>query len=84
MDNRVKQPRSRSSTRVSSKHQITIPVSALRTAGLRPGNRVQAKATGPGRVVLTRVDELLDRYSGALDTGGRLRAVVEGLREEWR
>jgi hypothetical protein len=35
-------------------------------------------------VVLTRIDELIDRYSGCLDTGGDLRKQVEGLREEWR
>lgn len=39
---------------------------------------------GPGCVVLSRVDELIDKYSGSLETGGDLRACVEGLREEWR
>ena len=28
--------------------------------------------------------ELIDRYSGCLDTGGDLGSQVEGLREEWR
>lgn len=71
-------------TRVSSKHQVTIPVSALRTAGLEPGDVLRVEAEGAGRVVLTRVGELLDRYSGCLDTGGDLRRQVEGLRREWR
>jgi hypothetical protein len=35
-------------------------------------------------VVLTRVAELVDRYSGRLETGGDLRERVRGLREEWR
>ena len=39
---------------------------------------------GAGRIVLTRVGELADRYSGALDTGGRLRTEVEAFRDEWR
>jgi hypothetical protein len=45
---------------------------------------LKVEATGAGRIVLTRLDELLDRYSGCLDTGGDLRGRVEGLRREWR
>ena len=76
--------RQRNQTKVSSKHQVTIPASAFRTAGLKPGDTLRAVADGPGRVVLTRIDELLDIYSGSLDTGGGFRQQVEGLRDEWR
>jgi len=71
-------------TRVSSKHQVTIPAGAFRSAGLEPGDTLKAEADGAGRVVLTRIDELIDRYSGRLETGGDLRERVEGLRGEWR
>lgn len=71
-------------TRVSSKHQVTIPVGALRAAGFEPGDILKVEAEGAGRVVLSRIDELIDRYSGCLDTGGDLRERVGGLREEWR
>jgi AbrB family looped-hinge helix DNA binding protein len=71
-------------TRVSTKHQVTIPVEALRDAGLKPGDTVKVEARGAGQVILTRLDELLDRYSGCLDSKGDLRRRVEGLREEWR
>lgn len=71
-------------TRVSSKHQVTIPAGAFRTAGFEPGDTLRVEAEGAGRVVLTRIDELIDRYSGCLDTGGDLRRQVEGLREEWQ
>lgn len=76
--------RQRNQTKVSSKHQVTIPVSAFRGAGLEPGDTLKVEATGAGRIVLTRLDELLDRYSGCLDTQGTLRGRVEGLRGEWR
>lgn len=76
--------RQRNQTKVSSKHQVTIPVSAFRGAGLEPGDTLKVEAAGAGRIVLTRLDELLDRYSGCLDTNGTLRGQVEGLREEWR
>lgn len=71
-------------TKISSKHQVTIPAGAFRKAGFEPGDVLRAEAEGVGRVVLTRVDELVDRYSGCLDTGGDLRRQVEGLRGEWR
>ena len=74
----------RSQTRISSKHQVTIPATAFRTAGLEAGDTLRVEAAGAGRVVLTRIDELVDRYSGCLDTGCDLRRQVEGLREEWR
>ena len=63
---------------------MTIPAGAFRGAGLEPGDTLQVEAEGVGRVVLTRVDELVDRYSGMLATGGDLRGRVEGLRREWR
>jgi bifunctional DNA-binding transcriptional regulator/antitoxin component of YhaV-PrlF toxin-antitoxin module len=71
-------------TRLSRKHQVTIPVDALRNAGLGPGDTLRVEADGAGKVILTRVDELLDRYSGCIDSGGELRRRLEGLREEWR
>lgn len=69
---------------MSSKHQVTIPAEAFRTAGFEAGDMLKVEAEGAGRVVLTRIDEIVDRYSGSLATGGNLREQVEGLREEWR
>ncbi|HUY72923.1 MAG TPA: AbrB/MazE/SpoVT family DNA-binding domain-containing protein [Candidatus Dormibacteraeota bacterium] len=76
--------RRRAQTKVSSKHQVTIPLAAFRGAGLKSGDTLRVEAQGAGQIVLTRVDELLDRYSGCLDSGGGLRAQIQGLREEWR
>ena len=76
--------RGRNQTKVSSKHQVTIPAGAFRSAGLEAGDTLKVEAEGAGRIVLTKVDELLDRYSGCLDTGGSLREQVDGLRGEWR
>jgi bifunctional DNA-binding transcriptional regulator/antitoxin component of YhaV-PrlF toxin-antitoxin module len=71
-------------TKVSSKHQVTIPAVPFRKAGFEPGDTLRVEAEGAGRVVLTRVGELIDRYSGCLDTGGDLRRRVDGLRDEWQ
>lgn len=70
-------------SRISSKHQVTIPAAAFRSAGLASGDVVRVEAEGAGRVVLTKVDDLVDRYSGSLATGGELRRSVQSLRDEW-
>ena len=82
MAENVKKPRAGRS-RISSKHQVTIPAAAFRTAGFAAGDLVRVEAQGAGRVVLTKVDDQLDRYSGSLATGGRLRRSVDALRDEW-
>jgi bifunctional DNA-binding transcriptional regulator/antitoxin component of YhaV-PrlF toxin-antitoxin module len=68
---------------VSGKHQITIPIGAFGEAGLREGDVVQIRAEGPGRLVIARMDDLLDEFAGALSTGGKLGRAVRGLRQEW-
>lgn len=70
-------------SRVSSKHQITIPIGAFREAGLREGDVVQVRAQGRGRVLIARTDDLLDEYAGSLSTGGELGRAVRTLRQEW-
>ncbi len=70
-------------SRVSSKHQITIPIGAFSEAGLREGDVVQVRASGRGRVVIARVDDLIDEFAGTLSTSGELGRTVRGLRREW-
>lgn len=79
----VKKTRRRASgTRISSKHQVTIPVQALREAGLRVGEHLVARVDGPGRVVLQREENVLDEFAGQL-TGSYERDEIDRLREEW-
>ena len=70
-------------TRISSKHQVTIPVRAFREAGLHEGDVVQVEVQGTGRILLTRFDDLIDRYAGVLRTGGELGRTVRAVRDEW-
>lgn len=75
--------RERGTTRISAKNQATIPVEALRKAGLRPGDVVRAQAAGPGRIVLLREEDTIRKFAGAL-TGVFRRGDLERLRREWR
>ena len=70
-------------TRISTKNQITIPVAALREAGLGPGDRLEVTGTGDGRVVLRRADNPFDAFAGSL-TGVYPPGHLEELRGEWR
>ena len=69
-------------TRISSKHQITIPVETLRAAGLAIGERVTATCDGVGRVVLQREHDILAEFAGAL-TGVYAPNELAALRVEW-
>jgi bifunctional DNA-binding transcriptional regulator/antitoxin component of YhaV-PrlF toxin-antitoxin module len=73
----------KSTTRVSSKNQVTLPVAALARAGLGKGDLVKVEVLGPGQVVLTRIDDLLDRYSGSLPAGTFAPGWLDELRDEW-
>ncbi len=55
----VKKLRPRGHTRISRKHQVTIPVGALRRSGLGPGDELQVEAAGAGRIVLVRAADLI-------------------------
>jgi len=50
---------------------------------LETGQRVVARADGPGRVVLEREDDVLIQFSGAL-TGIYSADELDRLRSEWR
>ena len=79
----VKHQRRRGRTRISTKNQATIPVAALRRAGLKPGDELRVEAAGAGRIVLSRVDERLATYAGRL-TGVYPKGALQKLRREWR
>ena len=74
--------RRRGGSRISSKHQITIPADALRAAGLEAGERVRAHADGPGRVVLVREHDVLAEFAGAM-SGIYAGDELDQLRSEW-
>ncbi len=78
----VKNQRPRGTTAISTKHQVTIPVDAMHEAGLRPGDRLRARADGAGRVVLERETEPLGDFLGAL-TGVYEGFDLDALRNEW-
>lgn len=82
MVERVKNKRRRGYTRVSSKHQITIPVAVLAKAGVQAGDELQVENLDNGDIVLRRALSALERYSGSL-TGVWPPGALDELRSEW-
>ncbi len=75
--------RRRGFTRISAKHQATLPVQALKEAGLGPGDEVRVTAVGRGRLVLERDTNVVERHAGAL-RGIYEPGELDRLRGEWR
>ena len=79
----VKRARRRGRTRISRKHQATIPVEALRGAGLKPGDELIVRAAGAGRLLLIRAADLVAEHAGK-GAGDYGPDYLETLRGEWR
>jgi AbrB family looped-hinge helix DNA binding protein len=80
---KVKNRRRPGRTRISAKNQVTIPVAALKEAGLEPGDELRVEADGAGRLVLVREDDLIAKYAGDMP-GVYEQGYLEKLRREWR
>jgi bifunctional DNA-binding transcriptional regulator/antitoxin component of YhaV-PrlF toxin-antitoxin module len=72
-------------TKVSRKNQVTLPVAALREAGVAPGDvlRVEVVSDGVFRLVRTRDPwwELFEKLKGS--GGVTTREELEEMRDEW-
>jgi bifunctional DNA-binding transcriptional regulator/antitoxin component of YhaV-PrlF toxin-antitoxin module len=71
-------------SKVSGKHQVTLPVRVLRQAGLGAGDEVVIRVAGRGRIELERAENLTDRYAGSLPAGTYSDGYLDQLRDEWR
>ncbi len=69
---------------ISRKNQVTLPVEALRAAGLEPGDDVRVRAVAPGRVELIRTADLVAEFAGVFDATVYPKDYLDELRREWR
>ena len=69
-------------TKVSTKHQITLPVAALREAGIEVGDELFVHADQDGRLTLVRERGRIERWAGAFP-GLSDATDLERLRGEW-
>ena len=64
--------------KISTKHQVTVPVAALEEAGLRAGDQVVIEALGEGEVRIRRGALTFESAFGAL-TGAYPPGYLEQL-----
>lgn len=69
---------------ISRKNQVTLPVEALRAAGLEPGDDVRVQAIAPGRLELVRADDLVAEFAGIFGAKVYPKEYLNELRREWR
>lgn len=68
--------------RVSSKNQVTLPVEAMRSAGLRAGDEVVIRAAHDGEIVLALRGSRVRRHAG-IASGIYKPGEIDRLRDEW-
>jgi bifunctional DNA-binding transcriptional regulator/antitoxin component of YhaV-PrlF toxin-antitoxin module len=68
---------------MSSKNQVTIPVSLLRKAGISPGDELQVRVTGRGRIEIERWEDTIRRLAGSMPPGTWPPGAAKELRREW-
>ena len=76
-------------TRLSTKHQVTLPIGVVEKLKLRPGDELRVEADGD-RIVMSRAAtegarrlQAIDAVAGTV-SGVWKRGELEQLRDEWR
>jgi bifunctional DNA-binding transcriptional regulator/antitoxin component of YhaV-PrlF toxin-antitoxin module len=49
-------------TRMSSNHQVTVPLAVAAASSIKPGDRFRVESDGTGRFVMTRIAEYMKRH----------------------
>lgn len=85
----VKKPRRRGYTRLSPKHQVTIPADTVEQVGLIPGDELRVEIDRAGRIVMSRPQDVDRRLQALAELEGRFTGVwepgeLDRLRDEWR
>ncbi len=69
--------------RVSTKNQVTLPVEAMRAAGLHAGDEVAVRPVGDGEVIIAVRGSRVRRHAG-IATGLYQPGELDELRDEWQ
>jgi bifunctional DNA-binding transcriptional regulator/antitoxin component of YhaV-PrlF toxin-antitoxin module len=70
-------------SRISSKNQVTLPVEALRAAGLGAGDEIRVRAAGRGALLIETPQSLVERFAGTFDRSVYPDDYLQRLRDEW-
>jgi bifunctional DNA-binding transcriptional regulator/antitoxin component of YhaV-PrlF toxin-antitoxin module len=68
--------------KVSSKNQVTLPVEAMRRAGVHAGDEITIRASGDGEIVIATHGSRVARQAG-IASGIYEDGELDRLRDEW-
>jgi bifunctional DNA-binding transcriptional regulator/antitoxin component of YhaV-PrlF toxin-antitoxin module len=68
--------------RISAKNQVTLPVEAMRAAGVQTGDEVTIRAAGDGELVVAVRGTRVRRHAG-IASGIYAAGELDRLRDEW-
>ena len=71
-------------SRISSKNQVTLPVDALRAAGLAAGDEIRVRAIGPRALQVEAPESIVDRFAGIFGRDVYPDGYLQRLRDEWQ
>ena len=74
--------RQKGRTRITSKHQITLPLAAMEASGLAAGETVVVRSDGAGRLVVERESDPFEDLFGS-GSGMYPSGYLDELRDEW-
>jgi AbrB family looped-hinge helix DNA binding protein len=69
--------------KVSTKNQITLPVQAMRAAGIAPGDEVTVRHVGAGEILIAVRGSRVRRHAG-IATGIYRPGELDRLRDQWQ
>ena len=49
-------------TKMSAHHQVAVPRAVAAASGIEPGDRFRVESDGPGRFVMTRIEEYMEQH----------------------
>jgi bifunctional DNA-binding transcriptional regulator/antitoxin component of YhaV-PrlF toxin-antitoxin module len=71
--NESPEPRALGRTRMSSNHQVTVPLAVAAAASIEPGDRFRVESDGTGRFVMTRIEEYREQHAAQLSLPSEAR-----------
>ena len=55
---------------MSANNQVTVPLAVASASSIEPGDRFRVESDGPGRFVMTRIEEYMQRHIDQLALPG--------------
>jgi hypothetical protein len=56
---------------MSANHQVTVPLAVAAASSIEPGDRFRVESDGPGRFVMTRIAEYIEKHLEQLALDGK-------------